>query len=209
MSGSHSVEDMFIRWNTLGTGSGHLVAGNWRFRKTAMYYQDRPYKRFINDAKGVPLMLRRLRADEPSFKVSPTQAIWNKDVAYQYWTLPEIGVLSRFEGDMLSEDELHERHKYLFFAELRAVSDERVRTMPGHALQDEASKILALVDRMYARYWNYGQTFRLKWPEMPKMYKEEVIETIRERLKRYHDPKQVAARERAHARKIAKKAFGL
>ena len=41
------------------------------------------------------------------------------------------------------------------------------------------------------------------------MYRERLVAEIKARVTRYHDPKQVAQRERMHARKIAKQAFGL
>ena len=210
-SGQKSVEESYIRWNVAGIGNGHMSVGNWRFRKEVMYYQDRPFKRFVRDAKRLPIQLRRLstQADPEFWKVAPTEAHWDNNIAYQYWTLPEIGVLSRYEDDMITPAELHERHKFLFFAELRQAAIDLVRPMAGADLEKQASSILSGIDKMYARYHNYSLTFGLKWTDMPKMYRDEVVIAINTKIERYHDPKSVAQRERTHARKIAKKAFGL
>lgn len=211
MTSRKDVESQYITWNFAGAGSDRLTGGNWRFNRRNLYYQDVPYKRVLIDTKGVPLQLVR-ESHLASIKAEPTELISSKagGIRYRSWVVPTIGILSRFDGDELSLAELHERQKFLMIAEVRALIPEMVNVISGADLyKKDGSLIINRASNMYARYFNYGLVFGTKWGEMPRMYMEEIKSMIRGKIDRYHDPKAVAQRERSHARKIAKQAFGL
>lgn len=203
------VELRFIKWNVMGVDGDRLTSGNWSFRGSVLFYQYRPQKRFIKDKLGRPVMLRRQYATSDSVSTKPIERSMG-DVKYLEWTLPDIGVWSWYEGDMLSQGELHERMQFLFMAELRCYADTVLKPMSGADLGAKGqAAVVKHVDAMYERYDAYNQLFAQHWAPMPEMYRTEIIELMNAKVKRYHDPKQVAARDRMHARKIAKKAFGI
>jgi hypothetical protein len=212
MATRKDVEDQFIRWNVLGTGSDRAVSGNWTFRRHVLFYQRKPFKRFVSDSQKKPLLF----VSNPD-SASAGPSLIGKAVQYRMWGVPDIGVRSRFEGDEIGEIELHERNKYLFIAELAAYKDETIRHISGAELANEGSNvlsplarnILAHVGKMYTRWHNYSLTFALGWDELPEFYRDEIVLEIERKIERYHDPKSVAMRERANARRIAKKAFDL
>ena len=209
MTSRVDVETQYITWNFAGAGGDRLTGGNWRFNRRNLYYQDGPYKRVVIDTKGLPIQLVRENNYE-SIKEQPTEKMSRAGIRYRSWLVPTIGILSRFDGDELSLAELHERQKFLMISEVRALIPERVNNTTAADLDKIAGgQIIARAEKMYARYFNYGLIFGTKWGEMPRMYKQEIRDVIRQKVERYHDPKAVAQRERNHARKIAKQAFGL
>ena len=202
------INKRFIAYNVTGKGGDRLVQGTWSFRRHVLFYQRRPYKRFVKDSRNLPLMLRRIGSTEDTLNTRPSQSS-NNGIDYLSWSVPTIGVWSHYEGDELTIAEMHERQKYLFFAEIRCFIDDELKPMAGKDLEKKRNDLMRKVDAMYARYHNYSVTFALKWADMPKMYREEIVAAINAKLTRFHDPKQVEARERAHARKVAKQAFGI
>ena len=213
MSQQSDIERRFIEYNVTGIGNDRLTLGNWAFRKHVLLYMRIPYKRFVKDRKGLPLMIRKQTADQKETVFNrPVQAQQDSGgdrIDYLSWTLPDIGVMSRHEGDELTIADLHDRMRYLFFAELREIIDEEIGNSNGKELAVTQKDIRLRVDRMYTRYHNYKVTFGLDWAELPKMYQTEAAEKIEAKLLRYRNPKSVEARERAHARKVAKQAFGI
>jgi hypothetical protein len=203
------VERRFVEYNVTGKGGDRLTSGNWMFRKDVLFYQKAPYKRFVKDRLGLPLMIRKMASSEASIHTRPSQSLSKDRIAYQSWSLPTIGVWSRYEGDQLELAELHERMQFMFFAELRCYNEETVKSMSGADLAKTKAAVMRDVNNMYTRHHNYSVTFGLKWPYMPEMYSTEIEDAIDAKIRRYHDPKQAAARERFHARKVAKQAFGL
>jgi hypothetical protein len=214
MATSASLNQQFIIWNVIGQGASKLIAGNWRFDEDVLYYQNVPYKRHLKDAKGEHLILSKLNAN--TFHVqampNPQKLTTGKGKLlgqYALWTLPELGVFSRYHGDMSQPKQLHERMRFLFVEELRAFIDDYIRPRSVVEMERDTSQLLGIADKMYDRYFNYRMLFKTDWPPLPKMYREQIVSEIESRAKRYNDPKAVAQRERGHARKIAKKALGL
>lgn len=214
MTTRKDVETQFAYWNVTGEGSDRLVSGNWRFARHVLFYSGKPYKRCLTNAAGGMVMITK----DPYFSVDAKPATRNnagndkyRTFTYQHWDLPEIGVNSRFEGDEISEAALHERHKFLFVAELAAFVDEHVRPLSGEELGTLAvrQKLQNRVSNMYARWHSYNMIFGLKWKELPRLYKDQIDDAIAAKHARYHDPKSVAQRQRNHARKVARAAFEL
>ena len=214
MTTRKDVEVQFARWNVMGTGPDRLTSGNWFFRRHVLFYSSGPYKRFVRRANGTMVSFDKQPADTIEVFTKPTPTALpgndkNPGFAYEHWSLPTIGVHSRYEGDELSEAELHERMRYLFIAELGMAEQDYVTPLGGNEVTGHETAVTAKVARMYARYDNYSKTFALKWPELPTFYKDQIAAALKLKWSRYHDPKAVAQRERTHARKVAKQAFEL
>lgn len=208
------VENQFAYWNATGEGSERMTSGNWRFARHVLFYHGKPYKRCLQADIGGMVMITK----DPHFTVQAKPAMINKPgndkqraFAYQIWELPDIGVHSRFEGDELTDAELHNRHQFLFVAELAAFIEDEIKPTSGEELATLAArqKLINRVGAMYTRWHNYRVTFGLKWKDLPTLYRDQINDAIVDKIKRYHDPKSVAQRERNHARKVAKAAFEL
>ena len=123
----------------------------------------------------------------------------------------DIGAASRFPGDVITDEQLHQRTQFLAHLECQDLIEQAEELSgqqlfggnhPGHKRLAHGMK-LAL-----DRYQKYGDAFRLRWDKLPD-YAVRLELIIQRRLREYTDPKAVAKRERVVARREAKIAFGL
>jgi hypothetical protein len=126
-----------------------------------------------------------------------------------------VGVFSKYEGDMNTDGQLHERTRFLAHCAAQLYI-EQAQTWPADKLllkgawSSTGSDALKVnLDGVFKRYDMYRTAFQLDWPDFPNRYLEEFREAIDARATDYYDPKAVAQRERQLARRDAKHALGL
>lgn len=199
----------FITWNLLGKGKESRVLGNYRYYNSVMYYQNMPSQRFVQAKDGRKhLLVRYMTSAMPD---------WAADKGSVSLGVPDIAVFSQFPGDWLDDpDEIHGRVKYMMLLiaedvvnQARGLSGEYI-CKPGRSFRRDTKSTMETRINCQAKNWrSYSDAFRLGWPRFPGLYLNQLTEIVDEKIKAYNDPASVAKRERAAARKAAKKALGV
>jgi hypothetical protein len=210
----YSLRDRWLDFNIDGKGKPTGKEGNNRYDNNVLYDGNNPQQRFMRDAWNAPVVLAwtydsaAIHQPRPDTGTPGTRYFvpGNRTL---FFHVPDIGVFSRFEGDQMTDDDLHDRLKYVFLMEARSYCEEKVERKTAEQLQHSwcRDQLERGINAQYERWDEYSRTFRLRWPDLPDLYREQVVSTINNKVEAYLDPKAIARRQRNHARSLAKKAL--
>jgi hypothetical protein len=213
---SEAIFMRWLKWNARGEGkdrSSSLGGQRYRYIGPILYSHDWPVARLVKDPDGNVVCLTKSGAKA---KNPPKEAGWTVPPRLVLTiTVTDVGAFSKFEADVLDDDKLHERMKWLCHLEAQTLIDTalemstttlaakpKYRSSAGGVLLDRELKL----QQVYAAY---TKAFRLKWPAWPPHYRSDLSTAIQKRREEYNDPAAVEKRERAAAKKAARKAFDI
>lgn len=203
----------FHEWNRFGRGTSasELSAGEW-YRGPVYYIGDNPASRYVTGPKGKKVELVRAGANTGSTPQEYRQKLLRLSVM-------DIGVFSRYHEDWVSEEDLHDRLRFLYLARIQEFCDRYTLALEGRKLVEEEQnkhtynptekRLRDELKKYYADYNSYSKHFDLNWKEPPTIYKEKFEQIIADKKRAWLDPFAVARRERQAARREAAKALGL
>jgi hypothetical protein len=129
--------------------------------------------------------------------------------------VPCVGAFSSYDGDWLTDAQLHERLRnlWLIIADAQVTSAKETQFPllvrdPGSSSGRQANLRRMLKDARL-EYEKYGAAFQLGWPSFPTIYEAEFESVIVDRARAYYSDVEVKRRERKLARAGAKLALGL
>ena len=204
------VHENYIRWNV------HLKGHDEQKKKYGYWYRGAV---FFNESVAITRFVRRGRNQLPILLVKHGGLVheMNHHQHYTMFQVPDIAVFSRYEDDMLPDEEMHERIRYIVLQQVREFTELTVLPMTDKLLAENsdsnsknsygASSLQMQMSRLYTQYDAYSQIFKLGWPSLPNMYREQLAETMRIKIDRWNEPTAMAKRTRAKARKLAVKAL--
>lgn len=123
----------------------------------------------------------------------------------------DLGVMSHYETDFITLDNLHPREMWLFIMQIEELADKIVPNVSGEDLQNKRHQqdFRKQMDQLYADYRAYSDLFGLGWSTLPEGWRERMEKTIVEKAAAWNDPKAVAKRQRTAAKRQAIKVLGL
>jgi hypothetical protein len=183
----------------------------YSYRGVVLYSSSWPVARLVRGPRGWVCVTKSVSPYEPKE--------WKNDKLgrlHAVLHVEDIGVFSRFEGDMTSDDELHTRINWLSHAHAQLLI-EQAQTWPADKVVKAigwrtltGGKILMDDHGILARgYAQYAETFELNWAKWPVHYYDDLKRAITAREKDYFHPKAEEQRVRQRARKEAKEALGI
>jgi hypothetical protein len=197
----------FIEWNLAEAGQDHGRYQDWSYKEFRFFNQHYPIARIVTTAAGEKVRL--VKAGSGNSWMGGKLTFFGN--AFHTYYVPDIGVFSPYEGDYLPEPDMHRRQGYIMLQQVRCFAEDKLDTMNGKKLQERnvASNLQGALQRLYERFDKYSQLFNLGWDPLPIMYQSELAGEIDRMIRIYNNPKMVQKRERAAARKLAKKTLGL
>lgn len=205
------IKGRWMYWNMFGHGIDRspFESTKYAYRGSVLFANGWPVGRFVPAPKDDFVVLYK-----PGGYLAKTE-FKTKPNIIDCILVEDFGVFSKFEGDMLDVDALHERSKWLFFAEASDII-ERANTVPESVLatanqynRGSGQKLMRDMGMVLVLYDRYQLTFGLRWPLFPPTYMEQIASIIHARNSHYNSPREEAKRERKAAREEAKKALGL
>jgi len=125
-------------------------------------------------------------------------------------SVPDIGVFSGYDGDWLSDTQLHERLRDFWMKVERAREMHFPQLVSGDSSGGGMQRTLrGAVDNATKEYRAYSAAFQLGWHSFPTIFRSELDQVIEDRSRVYFSDAEVKKRERATARAGAKRALGL
>jgi len=132
-------------------------------------------------------------------------------------SVPDVGAFSSYDGDWLTDTQLHERLRNLWMLiASHQVEHAKEMAFPKLVNTDDNTGISgmqrtlrSLLDNVEKEYTHYGAAFQLGWRSFPTTYRAELEQVITDRKRFYFSDNEMRKRERAAARAGAKKALGL
>jgi hypothetical protein len=201
-----TVSECYERWlnlNLNGVGKSTGKSSVHFYRDNVYFYNGLPVQRIFDRGVGRKsvLAIKNSVVYVPKFYKDAVELIGVED----------LGVFSMYPNDFLKDDKAHERQRFIMLSCIREFVDE---TVPGYTdeLASEGNSLGAVtrtISNYYEKYEHYAELFGLDWPKLPESYRERVIDTIYRKRDAWSDPKNVAKRERAQAKRLANKALGL
>lgn len=205
------IKGRWVDWNVYHKGKDRSPFENakYAYRGVALFAHDWPVGRMVPAPHGDFVALCRVGG-----YIAKTEHIIGPNII-DCIHVEDLGVFSKFEGDMLDVDQLHERMKWLFNAEAVDII-ERATTIPesvlvraGEYYHGSAKKLTKNMQDVVSLYDRYRMAFGLRWKAFPPNYTNRLAAIVDARSRRYHSPEEEAKRVRKHAREEAKKALGL
>lgn len=205
------IKGRWMDWNLFGKGIDRspFEGSKYAYRGTVLFAHDWPVSRMVPAPKKNFVVLCR-----PGGYIDKTEFLKSPNII-DCIQVEDLGVFSKFEGDMLDVEALHERSKWLFNAEASDII-ERATTIPESTLvatdiyrAGNRAKLVKSMETVVQLYDRYRFAFGLKWLAFPPNYKSRLTSVIEARAVRYNSPEEEAKRERRYAREEAKKALGL
>lgn len=200
-----TVTQVYERWlnfNLYGRGKETGSVSSHRYAGPVYYYGDVPMQRFVNRDGDKPVIVMR----NTLVNMEPTHKLAVKTIHVE-----DLSVFSKYRGDMLKDEDMHARQRFIIQSDIFKFVDEDV---PGFS--DESCtmpqmewKTLKALNHKIERYQDYNELFKLGWPPLPDSLRQRVSDTINAKIARWTDPKAVTKRERAAAKRMANKALGL
>lgn len=197
-----ALKNYWFRWMLDGKGREKHAIGKYRYDGPILYMDGTPSQRLTKSKRSLwVLMCRYGGNDRPD---------WAKDKCATV-VVPDIACFSQYSGDWYDDDEdVHGRQKYIMLMRINALLEE-VGGCTGKHL--ESKYVTDGYERTLTRYYNewdaYDFQFLLGWGSLPEHYEEKMRVIIKAKIDHWRDPVAVMKRERAMARKSAKKALGL
>lgn len=208
-----SQEEIRQRWakyNLLGEGKDRSAYGPVWYRGDTMFNLKRPGARIIKNHKGKFVALSNGEI-HPGMGTGPDKKSGQLFHASHYVAC--IGVFSQYEGDSMGVPQLHERLNFLFNREFaQELADYREARPADFAENPDfwIRKVMEALSRINNRRLEYSSSFGLNWTSyQPDKWRPQVTEFFITGAQLYNMPSAVAKRERAAARRTAKKAFGV
>ena len=204
-----SMNEVIKRWlafNVDGEGKDRATSGNYWFRGSVFYYDASPAMRIVDGVGKRKIVLIRHVGLNATVKKPYT------DKQLRSLNLPDIGVFSSYEGDMMEDGHpLNERVRFILLSQLRAFVQEEIVTINGLELggKGKAGKLREKAKGFYKIYNTYREWIGCPWPNMPDIYLQQFDETVKRKIADYESPEAQKKRERAAARKKASKMLGL
>lgn len=191
----------FIDHNMTGGGRSAAAKGSYWYRGTVLYYNQTPSWRFIDGVKGTKVMLVKHLGYAP-----PKQDPYKGRMKAR--SVPDIGVFSHFEGDMLPDNQVLDRVRYIMLSQVRELVYETMPKINADQLESyKADDLRKTLKEMYKRYNDLRVATGCGWNDMPTIYIEQLEDGMKQKIDAYNDPAAVKARERSAARKLAVKAL--
>lgn len=222
-----SEADMNYRWckwvfEGKGKDSGN-GGGEHFYRDRVKYYGSWPRQRWVKSYRnGEVLLVRHVRPNDPACDDSRVGMKTIDGYAHGHTRIivDDLGVFSKYPGDMVEDDKLHERQEFIMVSKVRHFVMEELPSITGdqfekpwHRWSQEDGTTLdhyrAWLKKQQEVYFDYSYAFGLYWNGIPQMYFDRFEEVVAAKLRKYNDPKAVAQRERTNARRLAKQALGL
>lgn len=215
----HEINFRWCRWNFEGRGKVHGGGprDNHWYHDSVRYYGNHPSQRWVRapNRGNMPVLLFKslspacndttIGSKHTGFKTQAGYAHRHDQVEVQ-----DLGVFSRFPGDMLAGDQLHERSRFIMLSCISQFVMEEVPAMTADMLDTAMEvKLRAKLGIWADRYDIYSRLFALDWPGVPSMYFDKFEDTVSGKQRGYNDPEAVRRRERAAARRLAVKALEL
>lgn len=212
------MDQHWINYCTGIGGQEQRTAGSYWFRGLIRYYQDMGDMRFVpmrkrwNSQKGVFLSLHN------AFDPLHVKLFGNPVI-----TVPDIGVFSRYPDDICSDEELHERQRFIMLSRIREHC-ENVEAMSGEVLSQPdtmtqgviakvwpgpAKRATEKMEEYYKAYARYVDAFDLHWTDCPPVFMQKMAMAIHAKVRAFNDPEAARKRERSAARKQALKVLGI
>jgi hypothetical protein len=211
-----SVEEVRQRWarfNVFGEGKDHstkLGATVW-YRREILFYYDNPAARIFKFGSKFAAITK------PGSGVYAGQGTGVDKNEGRVWDLgmfaPCIGVFSHYEGDFMDAETTHNRNRWLWSKQY----GEARQSMYDHRAMDFADKpdqfVTSLIKKLNGineSRMRYSKFFALGWDNYDvESLRSEISLHYHEHADLFNMPSAVAKRERALARRTAKKAFGV
>jgi hypothetical protein len=193
----------WLKYVARGEGSERTFADErYSYIGNVLYSNKWPVARLVKMPSGNYCCLTRTGAKPSVLKDS------KKPNLVKWLYVPCVGAYTRFPADMISDEELHERIKWLCHQEAQDCVERALRIPPNLLLTGgEDARLRQNLRSTIARYKAYSEIFDLNWKEFPDTYHNEFEGVIASRDRAYSNPKEVEKRERAKARKDAKQAL--
>jgi hypothetical protein len=194
----------YLHWNLQRVGKDEQRKGfGYWYRDTVFFNDGTPITRFVTAPRKTKILL---------VKHGGLVTTSDYPVKFESRIVPDIGAFSRYEDDMLPEEELHERIRYIMLQQVREFTALNVEPLTDKMLAEANpnyghGSLQQRMSNLYAQHDSYARLFELKWSALPNMYREQLADTIRMKIDRWNDPAAVARRTRAQARKLAVKAL--
>ena len=200
MATTKEVYERYLNYNLFHIGKGSGTQSSHHWHESIYYYNGLPVQR-IFQRKGQRPVVVCIGGMFPKNMRKDFDEIFVED----------IGVFSKYLGDMVDGQAAHDRQRYMMLSRIQTyvdvvipgMSDEQchnVRTLPG---------IEKDLNGMYEKYRDYSILFFLDWPSLPRSYIERAVSQVIAKAERWSDPKAITKRERAAAKRMANKALGL
>jgi hypothetical protein len=204
------IKRRWVDWVVFGHGKDHspMHGAKFSYRNNVLYAHQEPVARLVKAPKGKFIVLYRVDGWINVDRLEIYEIVKNIYVE-------DIGVFSKYPGDMLSETALHERIRELFHKEAGWIVELAVEAPASALVQDNhfyyvtGQKLTQDMNRLHQRYVDYATSFNLKWPNFPAHYRDTLYSILEKRVGHYVSPTEVAKRERKLAREEAKRALGL
>jgi len=196
------TEDFYRKWidrNAFETTKQTGRQGNHAFIGPVYYYNNTPSHRIVWHRNG------------KRFGILIGYHTGTFEKARYNLTVPDIGVFSRFEGDMLPDEELHPRVQWLMVNEIKEYVDQ---ILPAKSNEDCANSkmqesYMKSFNALVGRYDSYNAFFDLGWTGIPPSFMDRAKAMIATKGAEWNDPNAVTKRQRAKAKRAAEKALGL
>jgi hypothetical protein len=194
--------ERWLKFNLQGRGAEHGTASNHRYRGSVYYYGDTPAQRIVKRDGRTPVIIQR-------FHLGSIPSSYKSD--FEVISVEDIAVFSKYDGDRLDGQDMHDRQRWMMLNRINAFVDEEVggwsaETCASISTRGRAEKTL---NKYLDTYERYATLFNLNWPMLPHSVRERMMSTIVSRGLRWTDPAEVKKRERASAKRLANKALGL
>jgi hypothetical protein len=174
------------------------------YRDKVLYSHQWPVARLVQSPNGwVCLSKTGVRPDVRLL------AAGTRNVGSTFIAVPCVGVYTHLDGDMIDDDKLHERIRWLCHLSAQDVI-EKAHTWPGAKLflGGGDKELIGSMGQTSELYDTYDRTFKLGWAAF-RDYAGELDAVLAKRKDGYYSDAEVAKRVRAQARKEAKLALGI
>ena len=204
--GVNNVVRRWLRWNMLGEGKSRSLGSSNKFSYDGEFLfantwpsarlEKRPKSRqWINLTRG-------------HFYVPASE---QTNVVNVY--VPCVGCFSKIAIDSNSIAEHHVRLRWLWEAmAMDLVKQAQGMKADGLLISSWASgeeQLRRQLDEIEKHFDTYSKAFGLGWGPLPQRCRDQLNMTIERRKRTFYHEKNIAARERAAARRAGKKAFGI
>lgn len=212
-----SQEETRFRWarfNMLGQGKNRSAYGTLWYRGDTLFSAWMPAARVLRNHEGRVAALYNGMAS-----VGRGLETWNGRVKVdgRSWDFsantPCVGVFSRYEGDCMPAETLHRRCNFLWNAQFKEALVSYQEEKPSDFASNpdfHVEKVVKNLQNIENARLRYSVFFALGWdPIDTEDYRSDIAEFYHTHADVYNMPKNVEKRERAAARRTAKKAFGV
>jgi hypothetical protein len=213
-----SVEDIRLRWakwNLQRMGKDRSVFSGVWYRGDTLFSGYLPAARILFNKDGKSIALNA----GLGIGVGNGTGTWvgNKQVKGQDFDMtmctPCIGVFTRFEQDCMPAETLHRRLHFLWGQQFKEYLTQYKEDKPSNFSDRPdiyTNKVIDNLKRVEDDRRVYSKFFSLGWEKIDvNDWRGEVYDWYRTAADIYNMPQNVNKRERAAARRTAKKAFGI